>query len=133
MSSYSYSNGDTTNAAYSFWNYSYNQCQASASFIVKLLSTLLGPFGCDYGNVCNNAAAMVLNCTVAGGSECGNNDNALWTSLMTAGAYGNTISPDRLGGLTRFMNEAPRPTTWAADSQHLVTWSGAGKVCGCFE
>lgn len=135
MAGYNYGHQETVNAANAFWNYTYNQCYNGLPWYVKDVpfASLLNP-SCSPSIICNNAAAMILNCTAVGGANCGNNNNFPWqTTLTPASSHANSISPDRLGGLTRFINELPRPTTWAADVTHQLVWNSAGMTCGCFD
>jgi len=134
MTVYSYGHNETVDAAWAMWNSVYNSCRAGWPWYYFI-------FGCPSSAGCNNAAAMVLNClaTPAPGSldptsYCGQNNNQWWQATLTQPtSHAETISPDRLGGLTRFLGEIPRPTTWATDTVHWLRWNAAGRVCGCFE
>jgi len=134
MTPYDYGHDETVRAANAFWSRIYNDCRAGLPFLVTSgLSTLFNQ-SCQSSIICNNAAAMVLNCMTQGGDNCGLNNNFYWQATLTPpNSHAHSISPDRLGGLSRFMYEIPRPTTWAADSQHNLTWNWGGSVCGCFE
>ncbi len=135
MTAYAYGHDETVRAANAFWSFVFDHCYQGVPAAFKWGGgVLFYLFGCDANSICSNAANMVLNCTVLGGSYCGsNNANDYTASLNNTLTRARSISPDRLGGLTRFMSELPRPTTWAADSLHPLTWNGAGRVCGCFE
>jgi hypothetical protein len=135
MTAYDYGNGETSAAANALANYTYNQCIGNLPWVFKNLPLTIftGFFGCDSGTICAHAVNMVLNCTVLGGASCGSNTPDYQYALAPNTSHARTISPDRLGGLTRFMNEIPRPTTWATDTPHSLTWNGAGRYCGCYE
>ena len=125
MTSFDYAHDETVNAANAFWQSVYNQCRAGFPWWGIF-------FGCPSSIGCNHAAAMVLNCMAT--ADCTQNNNFFWQSALTPpDSHASSISPDRLGGLTRFINEVPRPTTWATDTAHWVQWNIAGEVCGCFD
>jgi hypothetical protein len=136
MTTYRYGKDETVAAANNFYNYIFNQCMGrDRSLALKVFQSTLGPFGdCSQSDACAKVANMILNCTVLGDTNCGNNTQSPWWGMLNqTPTTAVSISPDRLGGLTRFLNEQPRPTTWAADMQHVLTWSAAGQVCGCYE
>lgn len=134
MTPYDYSHQTTVNAANNFWQAIYNRCRDGLPFIVKSGFSTLFDQSCQSSIICNNAAAMVLNCMARGGDYCRYNNNFYWQSALTPpDSHAKSISPDRLGGLTHFLGENPRPTTWAADVTHPLMWNYGGTVCGCFE
>jgi hypothetical protein len=134
MTSFDYGHQETVNAAYAFWNYTYTQCYNGLPFLLKTTPFSILVPQCSPSTICNNAAAMIVNCTAVGGAYCAQNNNSTWQGALTpTSSHANSISPDRLGGLTRFIHELPRPTTWAADVTHQLVWNSAGMTCGCFD
>jgi hypothetical protein len=133
MTAYDYGHDETVRAAFDFRDYVYNECYAQVPWYIKGWANPAQLFGCGAGQVCQNTANMILNCTALGGAYCGSSWVDWGIAMNQSTTHARSISPDRLGGHTRFMNENPRPTTYAADPEHFVSWNAGGRVCGCFE
>jgi hypothetical protein len=123
MSPFRYDHDPTYNAGWGLAGAVYDGCRGRVGFWQRLWCGGADP-------VCQAASNMVLNCMLLG--DC-NNNTAVWQGHLADGAaQAWTISPDRLGGHSRFAQEVPPPTTWAADPGHPVTWSSAGLIYGCY-
>jgi len=124
MSPFRYDHDATYNAGWALAGAVYDGCRGQVGFWERFFCGGADP-------VCQAASNMVLNCMLLG--DC-NNNTAVWQGHLADGAARAwTISPDRLGGHSRFAQEVPLPTSWATDqAEHDVTWSSAGLVYGCY-
>jgi|GEM_PF-2735942 len=132
MSPFPYGHDESANAAYELESASYRLCRQKLGSLGIVVWAYCGFVGED--TLCSRASNMVTNCMA--NDNCSDNSHT-WQQTVAADDFAAwTISPDRLGGKTRFADEVRAgnpPTTWAADTtQHWVRWNAGGAVFGCW-
>ena len=129
MQPYRYGHAESALAADEFYNFVFNTCVQGIGFFGRLLC------GGDAG-VCGRAGNMLLNCMINGPGACADNTETWRVAIPDPNFGAWTISPDRLGGHSRFADEVRAgnpPTTWSTDTAyHPVRWYSGGSSFGCW-